>query len=37
MELVQASQMVEKGFKGLGNWKKLQEAVNDDVEDRQEA
>lgn len=29
--------MIEKGFKGLRNRKKLQEAVNDDVEDRQEA
>lgn len=37
MELIQASQMIEKGFQGLGNRKKLQEAVNDDVEDRQEA
>lgn len=37
MELVQASQMIEKGFKGLGNRKKLQEAVNNDVKDRQEA
>lgn len=37
MELVQASQVIEKGFEGLGNRKKLQEAVNDDVKDRQEA
>lgn len=37
MELVQASQMIKKSFKGLGNRKKLQEAVNDDVKDRQEA
>lgn len=37
MELVQASQMIEKRFQRLGNGKKLQEAVNDDVKDRQEA
>lgn len=37
MELVQASQMIEKCFQRLGNGKKLQEAVNDDVKDRQEA
>lgn len=37
MELVQASQMIKKGFKGLGNRKKLQEAVNNDIEDWQEA
>lgn len=37
MELVQAPQMIEKGFKGLGNGEELQEAVDDDVEDRQEA
>lgn len=37
MELVQASQMIEKCFQGLGNRKKLQEAVNDNVKDRQEA
>lgn len=37
MELVQASQMIEKCFQRLRNGKKLQEAVNDDVKDGQEA
>lgn len=37
MELVQASQMVEKRFQGFGNRKKFQEAVDDDVKDGQEA
>lgn len=37
MELIQASQMIEKRLQGLGNREKLQETVNDDIEDRQEA
>lgn len=37
MELVQASQMIKERLQGLGNRKKLQKAVNDDVKDRQEA
>lgn len=37
MELVQASQMIKERLQGLGNRKKLQKAVNDDVKDGQEA
>lgn len=37
MELVQASQMIEERFQRLGDGKELQEAVDDDVKDRQEA
>lgn len=37
MELVQPSQMVQQRFQRLGDRKKLQEAVNDDVKDGQEA
>lgn len=37
MKLVQASQMIEERFQRLGNGKKLQEAVDDDVKDWQEA
>lgn len=37
MELVQASQMIEKRFQRFGDREKLQEAVDNDVEDGQEA
>ncbi len=37
MELVQASEVVKKRFQGLGDRKKLQEAVDDNVKDGQEA
>lgn len=37
MELVQSSQMVQQRFQRLGDGKKLQEAVDNDIKDRQEA
>lgn len=37
VELVQASQVIEESLQGLGNGKELQEAVNDDIKDGQEA
>lgn len=37
VELVQASQMIKECFQGLGDRQKLQEAVDDDIKDRQEA
>lgn len=37
VELVQASQVIEERLQGLGDGEELQEAVNDDVEDGQEA
>lgn len=37
MELVQASEVIQQCFQRLGDWKKLQEAVDDDVKDGQEA
>lgn len=37
VEFVQATQMIEKRFQRLGNGKKLQEAVDDDVEHGEEA
>lgn len=37
MELIQASKVIEERFQRLGNRKKLQEAVDDDVKDGQEA
>lgn len=37
MELVQPSQMIQQRFQRLGDGKELQEAVDDDVKDRQEA
>lgn len=37
MELVQSSQVIEQRLQGLGDGEELQEAVNDDVEDGQEA
>lgn len=37
VKLVQASQMIKERFQGLGDGKKLQEAVDDDVKDGQEA
>lgn len=37
MELVQASQMVQQCFQRLGDGEKLQEAVDNDVKDGQEA
>lgn len=37
MKLVQASQVIEERLQRLRNGKKLQEAVDDDVEDGQEA
>lgn len=37
VEFVQATQMIEKRFQRLGDGKKLQEAVDDDVEYGEEA
>ena len=37
MKLVQASQMIEERFQRLGDRKELQEAVDDDIKDGQEA
>lgn len=37
MELVQSSQMVQQCFQRLRDGKKLQEAVDNDIKDRQEA
>lgn len=37
MELVQPSQMIQQCFQRLGDREKLQEAVDDDVKDGQEA
>lgn len=37
VEFVQASQVIKERLQGLGNRKKLQKAVNDDVKDGQEA
>lgn len=37
MELVQPAQVIEQRFQGLGDGEELQEAVDDDVEDGQEA
>lgn len=37
MELVQASKMIEERFQRLGDREELQEAVDDDIKDGQEA
>lgn len=37
VELVQASQVIQERLQRLGDGEELQEAVNDDVEDGQEA
>lgn len=37
MEFVESAQMIQQRLQRLGDWEKLQEAVNDDVKDRQEA
>lgn len=37
MELVKASKVIQQCFQRLGDRKKLQEAVDDNVKDRQEA